>query len=301
MKALRLAGHQASNIQECFGIVARQRDLSVQSRVDHGFLDIFIIGESLECLAKSFCDPVFVHVVSEIGSLSEDSVIQLPLRLVDGIQFFDSESLFLDALTMFVSRFATREVFARLLTLKSELVLEFCRRCFSPSDGRPNQCFVQAGGVPWLFDVAKTTSDVDSVGFVLAALVSRTGFDEVDQAFTMADPSHPFFSLSESALQAIAYGAQVEAFPRIRVPFLFNKIALPEWLDPYNAYLMGKNCSESLLMRVMDTRLIGQIANRFVRPDHGLIILQNHSHLAECADPSVDHFPIFQLYPGMGD
>jgi hypothetical protein len=133
---------------------------------------------------------------------------------------------------------------------------------------------------------------------MLGALVSRTGFDEVNQAFRMADPSHPFFSLSESALRAIAYGSQLEAFPRIRVPFLFNRIALPDSLDPYNAYLFGKNCSESLLMRAMDTPLIGQIANRFIGPDHGLIILQNHSHLAECADPSVDHFPIFQLYPG---
>jgi hypothetical protein len=44
--------------------------------------------------------------------------------------------------------------------------------------------------------------------------------------------------------------------------------------------------------------VLQDVANRFLRPKHIRLMLQDIVNLVACADSSYDHFPLFQMYPG---
>jgi hypothetical protein len=142
---------------------------------------------------------------------------------------------------------------------------------------------------------------VDFYAKFLARLVSLRRFEEVDEYIFTLPKSHLIHSLSREQSQDIVYGLNLGPFRSIRMASLFHHLDFCDVGDPFNCYLLGEySISQyaTLGYDVASIPLINSIANRYVRPAHAALLLNDTAKLHKYCNTAIyDHFPIFQLFP----
>jgi hypothetical protein len=110
------------------------------------------------------------------------------------------------------------------------------------------------------------------------------------------DDSHALFELDQNHLTKIVFGGKGDW---IRVPSLSLWIEMDESkIDPYNAYILRSSC----LSQLADLSRIAWLptsTNSFIRPVDCERLFAFPSKFGHFCDLSYDHFPLFDLIPGI--
>ena len=159
--------------------------------------------------------------------------------------------------------------------------------------------FVKQGGVKWLLETDYITQDV--YVDVLAATVYPRRFDEVEDYIKGLPEDHKLFRVSVPELEKIVYGMNTCTYRPIRVRSLAHLVRIPDYVDPFNAWMLANQYVDHQLAKgvdISDIPSIAAIANRYVPARRVDLLLAKPFELGRYCDMSYDHFPLFQLFPG---
>ncbi|EAY13190.1 hypothetical protein TVAG_097580 [Trichomonas vaginalis G3] len=162
--------------------------------------------------------------------------------------------------------------------------------------------FIKADGLNWLEKSFKAgLITIDLYAATLGNLVIFRRYDEIDDFIWNLEKDHPLFSLSEETLETIVFGMNSANHRPIRVYSLLLKINHINYLDPYNAWILG-NCYLGRYLKegknIFDFPYIKEVANRFLHTTYIPYLLEKPFDLQPFASPDYDHFPLFQFYQG---
>ena len=145
--------------------------------------------------------------------------------------------------------------------------------------------FVKQGGVKWLLESEYMTQDVYLD--VLAATVYFRRFDEVEDYIKTLPEDHKLFQVSVPELEKVVYGMNTCQYRPIRVRSLAHLVGIPEYVDPFNAWMLAHKYLDHQLaqgVEISDIPSIDAICNRFVPARCVDLILANSACMAaSCA------------------
>lgn len=162
--------------------------------------------------------------------------------------------------------------------------------------------FIEADGLNWFEKSLKTgLISIDLYAAILGSLVIYRRYDEVDDFICSLEAEHSLFSLPQDQLETIVFGMNKSNHRPIRAYSLILKIPKLEYLDPYNAWILG-NCYLGRYLKegknIFEFPYIKEVANRFLHTTYIPYLLEKPFDLLPYASAEFDHFPLFQFYQG---
>jgi len=279
--------------------------------LESNFLSVFILKPSPSILIDSFfringyCDMV-IQIYVLPGAVSfQASVFQSILQM---IYISNDNDMLVEICTKFLSAAPTEININQLLIMMEkegnfEMTKSLCSVFVSYAASALN--FVNIGGIDAVFDAfEKKLIPLDSFVELLSTLVCSQSFELLEQRICSLNDDHPLFNLSQSQLEKIVFGLNSSRNRPIRVHSLMHLFEKEFILDPYNAWLLSNAYVDQYLKKTSDifrVPMIDQIANRYLNPKFIKYILEKPYDLEKFCNPSYDHFPLFQLYPGKND
>lgn len=283
-----------------------KRLISLSSLLSHGFLDVFVINVSVECLVKCLSDiPTFSQLLLDITARESDlekrervfaSVLGAGDLFLDKAKFASLCSALLVVCPSKMCVTQTMEV------IRDRGLYEFLDVFVNsfPKSTPIVDYFVESNGLEWLFEMADSRLITnEKLTLLLMNLVAQKPCKRLTRMIKYLTPDHPLFSLTQEQLKMVVFGSRDKGWSRpIRVPTLFYKLDFDEdKVDPYNAFMIGKYA----LPRYADlskVRVLSCIANRFMLPTDVSRVFELPLKMESFCDLSYDHFPLFQFYPG---
>ena len=294
LKLVKLLSHQKINYHDLYTVK---------------FLEAFVIGLNTDILADFIGNPQkpFSHVVLSVFALPEYQskqhiVFSKVLKTNNKLNF---SSQFFVFSTNLLSCAPTPEVVSCLLSettlTKNINFLDILQSSLVQLEVLANS-FIEADGLEWLqVSLESGLISIDLFANILSNLVVFRRFDEIDNFIFSLNKDHPLFKLQKQTLEKIVYGMNSARMRPIRVYSLFLYIDGPEYLDPYNAWMLGNCLLDHFLAEkksIFDFPYIKEVANRFLLPRHIEYLLERPFSLEPFSCLDFDHFPLFQLYQG---
>lgn len=285
------------------GIVESQifhRHISLLFLLNSLFLNAFIVKPSIELLNQIFEKSyTFPQLVYDIYALPDAKPIrQEVLGKIIQVSMKNTE------LTSIVSAFLVisdsgqnlREMMKLIETSNNgDLCNAFCS-AFPKSEVLTSN-FLKEYGMAWVDSIFnKKIIDIEMVKNLLIGLTSRVSVQNVDDFIESLPKTHPLFKLESDNIRSLIYGCEdPPAFYPIKLYSLFHLIPCPWSIDPYNASIVGKKVL-SKYDDILNLPIISEIGNRYITDDIFFKFLEKPTELEQFADPSYDHFPLFQVF-----
>lgn len=307
--ALSREGTSHESYIKCLAIIEMlftKRVISLPTLLSYEFLDVFVTQVPRKLLVQFFEDmPTFsqllLDILSHEGSASKRELVFN--AIVHGSKFFHNKQMFISLcsaiLVVCPSRICVADMVMEVQQSQEYSFLDVFLQSFPKSTLIVDE-FVQMKGLEWIFELSEhEVITVEKLSQLLMALVAKKSCKELNHMITHLHEDHPIFSLTQSQLRTVIFGAKDKSTSRpIKVPALFHKLDFQEeTVDPYNAFVIGKYA----LPRYHDLSqvpFLACVANRFMLPSDAARALELPLKMESFCDPSYDHFPIFQFYPG---
>jgi len=310
IRAFKKCEPKFNDILQIYQIIMKYLD---RSAINLSFLTKEMFLESLLCSlpandiyrffneSQSFSS-ICIDLFNQIESSNQRVFVFSQLSSV--IPFFEKADVFI---RIFSSLLITKPVteFFRILirilsTIKEEKYLWVFQTVFFNSSICCKQ-FIEACGIEWLF-TSEFVSITTIIG-ILSSLVRHEIHTQLDMYIFSLLPTHPLFQQPKAVLENIVYGLNISPYRQIRVPSLVTYINPIKNLDPYNSWVLGKYYVEGFLashQEIFSCPMIDQICNRYIEPQFISLLMQKPYMLEPFCNVLLDHFPLFQFFPGHG-
>jgi hypothetical protein len=280
------------------------KHVSLERLFECGVLDLFVFNKVGDMIAFLCGFSTFVQIIADvcalpIAKLSSTSVVK---QVFESIEYFEKETLFVDVLAFFLSRFPDASNFHCLFSIKPGIALRICHSTFVLSE-KSTQGFANSGGIAWLFDLCRN-DDVnrDVLIELVSVVVTHSDVARIEQEINKLESSHPLFGMPTESIERIVYGMDKSIHRPIRVASLFPYLPQPSSVDPYNAYVIGSRCLDTIMNKTIDisrVSMLNDVANRYLKSKDAVRLMQNLRNLEIYVNKAYDHFPLFQFYPGI--
>lgn len=265
------------------------------------FLKVFVIQPSIDMLSELFeKSETFVQIVYDIYSLPEaESIRPDVLEKVIHVAIKNNELVSIVSGFLAISGTSKnlREIMKLIDDTKNGCFCEALIYSFSKSATLVIN-FLREYGLKWIDSIFnQKIIDIQMVKNLIIGLTKRLANKNVDEFIESLPKDHPLFSLEEGDIHSLVYGFETPPvyFP-IKVYSLFHLITCPEKVDPYNASLIGSKKVLKKCKNLMNLPILKDVANRYITDDIFYQLLKTPTELEQFADPSYDHFPLFQLF-----
>ena len=157
--------------------------------------------------------------------------------------------------------------------------------------------FVENNGIDWTLNgFYSDTMTQKQLALLVAALAAHPIYYRLDSCIKMLPDDHPIFKIDKEYVEPIVFGMnQLTLIRQIRITSMFHLLPVKDISDPYNLWMIGKNCLSKLSPEDKKV-LIPAIANRYVLPKQVTEIINSPVSIDKCCNPLYDHFPLFQFY-----
>lgn len=307
--ALGREGTSHESYLKCLALIEMlftKRMISLPTLLSYEFLDVFVTQVPRGLLVQFFEDvPTFsqllLDILSHEGSASKRELVFN--AIVHGSQFFHNKQMFISLcsaiLVVCPSRICVADMVMEVQQSQEYSFLDVFLQSFPKSTLIVDE-FVHMKGLEWIFELCEhEVITVEKLSQLLMALVAKKSCKELNHMIAHLNENHPIFALTQSQLRMVIFGTKDKSSSKpIKVPALFHKLDFEEeTVDPYNAFVIGKYA----LPRYKDLSqvpFLACVANRFMLPSDVARALELPLKMESFCDPSYDHFPIFQFYPG---
>lgn len=283
-------------------IVEQQiRQISLSFLYDSFFLQTFVLKIKVEVLAKLFLHhATFSQLVYDIYSLpkAEPQRQDVVRRLIQMAVEYPKTSQFIYP---FIIISNSKEILSELMNLvlqnKNHDLCEAFGNIFLKSPTMI-QHFLNENGVNWLNKVFNLKIiNIQQFRYLINTLTMRASVKSIDKYICNLPKDHPFFQETQSGLKSLLYGFKDanSNYPMKILP-LFTYLPLPKRIDPYKAYRIGKHLVDHH-PEFIDSPIMPIIANQYVTDSTFLkLVKKDPKSIEGYINPSLDHFPIFQVY-----
>lgn len=284
-----------------------KKNISLSKLSDYNFLTVFVLNAPTDYLAK------FLMESETFGQLAID-ILALPVNsqfnesVFDSIiktdSYFEEKTKFIQILAGFLIIASSRENIQRLMDeIHSTKVIELVQifiLSFPKSIDLPRN-FVNIGGIEYLFKLFDDgLIDIITLAELFANLVYQYPINHLNFLINSLDKDHPIFKLDQKTLERVVYGLHQSLHKPIRVHALYHLLDDPGQYDPYNAWVIGKYALPHF-QNIEKLPFLKNVANRWILASDFERILPFPELYEGCTDTSLDHFTLFQLFPGFGE
>ncbi|OHT16980.1 hypothetical protein TRFO_41408 [Tritrichomonas foetus] len=276
---------------DVFRIVMNQIDNQLLTYKDlslFGFVESFILNPTPDILMNLYKIECFEETIKNVfvESSSDLQISVLNSLLYSNLPIDTCSSLLVEKPT--ISNIKT--IISDTKDRNSQVILLSLNNAAHLKSNEIYSNFIDSGGLQWI-------NSIDFTFFVpiLGSVVSKKKYKKVDDFIISLPKTHKLFSMPYTEIEKVVYGMNSMLFRPIRVPSLFHLIPIPNYIDPYNAYVLG---TSEYASNGYDCPLINQIGNRYIKPQFINMLLSRPYEIGRFCDLQYDHFPLFQFFRG---
>lgn len=295
---------------ECIHIIENQflkKKISLSRLSRYMFLSIFILNTPSNFLASFFKESeTFGQLSIDILALEtnrsyHESVFK---AVISTNQYIDDKSLFIQIVTGFLVVAPSREnidfLIQEIQNTKGIQLIQIFINSYSKSIDLPRN-FVSIGGIEWTLKLLDENEiDIQYLAEIFANLVYLYPINHLDFLINSLEKNHPIFSLDQKTLEKVVYGLHQSLHKPIRIHSLYHLLDDPGQYDPYNAWVIGKYALPHF-DHIEKLPFIKHVANRWMLTSDFERILPFTELYEGCIDTKLDHFSLFQMFPGFGE
>ena len=311
LKILNPETCKAETYIQAFVLIDKQllrRQISLSELYRYNFLKTFVIDVPHKYLIQFFkTSATFVQLILDVYSIcSEEEMKEKVMETIfELISFKEVLPMLSTAMSGFICVWPSTGIVKKVTKLietkqfsdLGEALILSCTKNVKVANA-----FVEIGGIKWTLDGFSSNAMTEKqLSLLVASLAAHPMYKTLDKCIHELPDDHPIFKINKEYVEPIVFGTkQMTLIRQIRISSMFHLLPSKEISDPYNLWMIGKNCLSKLTQEDRN-KLVPAVANRYVLPEQVSEIINSTIPIDKCCDPLYDHFPLFQFYPGEGE